>query len=198
VTTIGYCFCCSSITFSKQLPSLEYKCIIRDLKIGIFYHTTSNHIPQKVYDLVIFTRYTKSVTISMASTALHPSPRAPGSALPPFPEDVPIAPLVTISLCKIAESTFSIEHERLFSAAKSLGFFYLDVRGTPEGEHLLQQVDDMFNIMDEFFSLPIDEKAKYDFAAKKSYFGYKGIGKEVVDGKGTRDKNEIYNVSQPL
>jgi isopenicillin N synthase-like dioxygenase len=134
----------------------------------------------------------------MASTALYPSPRAAGSALPPFPDDVPIAPLVTISLCKLVESTSSIEHERLFSAAKSLGFFYLDVRGTPEGEHLLQQADDMFDLMDEFFSLPIEEKAKYDFAAKKSYFGYKGIGKEVVDGKGTRDKNEIYNVSQRL
>ena len=56
----------------------------------------------------------------------------------------------------------------------------------------------MFDLMNEFFSLAIEEKAKYDFAAKKSYFGYKGIGKEVVDGKGTRDKNEIYNVTQPL
>jgi isopenicillin N synthase-like dioxygenase len=134
----------------------------------------------------------------MASTALHPWAPGSGSALPPFPDDVPIAPLVTISLCKLAESTSPIEHERLFSAAKSLGFFYLDVRGTPEGENLLQQADDMFNLMDEFFSLPIEEKAKYDFATKKSYFGYKGIGKEVVDGKGTRDRNEIYNASQPL
>jgi isopenicillin N synthase-like dioxygenase len=134
----------------------------------------------------------------MASTALHPFPRTAGSNLPPFPDDVPIAPLVTISLFKLGQSTSFIEHERLFSAAKSLGFFYLDVRGTPEGEHLLQQADDMFNLMDEFFSLPIEEKAKYDFAAKKSYFGYKGIGKEVVDGNGTRDKNEIYNVRQPL
>ena len=115
--------------------------------------------------------------------------------LPPFPDDVPLAPLVTISLRELVENTSSIEHERLFSAAKSLGFFYLDMRGTPEGEHLLQQADDMFDLMNDFFSLPVEEKAKYDFAAKKGYFGYKGIGKEVVDGKGTRDKNEIYNVS---
>jgi isopenicillin N synthase-like dioxygenase len=134
----------------------------------------------------------------MASTTLHLSPSAAGSALPPFPDDVPIAPLVTISLCKLAESASPIEHEPLFSAAKALGFFYLDVRGTPEGRHLLQQADEMFDLMNEFFSLPLEEKAKYDFAAKKSYFGYKGIGKEVVDGKGTRDKNEIYNVRQPL
>jgi isopenicillin N synthase-like dioxygenase len=50
----------------------------------------------------------------------------------------------------------------------------------------------------DFFSLPVEEKTKFDFAAKKIYFGYKGIGKEVVDGKGTRDKNELYNVTQSL
>jgi isopenicillin N synthase-like dioxygenase len=133
----------------------------------------------------------------MASTASYPSSTA-GSTLPPFPDDVSTAPLVTISLRKLVEDISGIEHERLFSAAKSLGFFYLDVQGTPEGKHLLRQADDLFDLMNEFFSLSIEEKAKYDFAAKKSYFGYKGIGKEVVDGKGTRDKNEIYNVTQPL
>jgi isopenicillin N synthase-like dioxygenase len=131
----------------------------------------------------------------MASTSLYPSPRA-NSAFPPFPDDIPTAPLVTISLRKLVESTSAEEHECLFSAAKSLGFFYLDLRGTLEGENLLQQADDMFDLMNEFFSLPVEEKAKYDFAAKKSYFGYKGIGKEVVDGKGTKDKNEIYNVTK--
>jgi isopenicillin N synthase-like dioxygenase len=131
----------------------------------------------------------------MASTTLNPSSRS-GSALPPFPDDIPIAPLVTISLRELDRSTSTVEHEHLFSAAKSLGFFYLDLRGTPEGEKLLQQADDLFDLMNEFFSLPVEEKTKYDFAAKKIYFGYKGIGKEVVDGKGTRDKNEIYNVTK--
>jgi len=133
----------------------------------------------------------------MATTSSYP-PSKVGSELPPFPDDVPIAPLVTISLRKLTESPSTVEHDRLFSAAKGLGFFYLDVQDTPEGTKLLNQADDMFDLMDKFFSLPVEEKAKYDFAAKKSYFGYKGIGKEVVDGKGTRDKNEIYNVTQSL
>jgi isopenicillin N synthase-like dioxygenase len=130
----------------------------------------------------------------MAFTKSHSSSRV-GTTLPSFPDDVPVAPLVTISLCKLAESASSLEHERLFSAAKNLGFFYLNVQGTPEGEQLLQQADDMFDLMNQFFELSVEEKEKYNFAAKKGYFGYKGIGKEVVDRKGTRDRNEIYNVS---
>ena len=130
----------------------------------------------------------------MASTALNPSSKSV-TALPPFPEDIPIAPLVTISLRELERSPSNLEHEHLFSAAKSLGFFYLDLRGTPEGEKLLQQADGLFDLMNEFFSLSVEEKMKYDFAAKKIYFGYKGIGEEVVDGKGTRDKNELYNVT---
>lgn len=133
----------------------------------------------------------------MASTISNPSSSS-GSTLPPFPDDIPIAPLVSISLRELERSTSTLEHENLFSAAKSLGFFYLNLQGTTEGEKLLKQADTLFDLMNEFFSLPAEEKAKYDFAAKKIYYGYKGIGKEVVDGKGTRDKNELYNVTQSL
>lgn len=48
--------------------------------------------------------------------------------------------------------------------------------------------------MDEFFSLPVKEKEKFSFADQGSYFGYKGIGAEVINGAGQRDRNEIYNV----
>jgi isopenicillin N synthase-like dioxygenase len=133
----------------------------------------------------------------MTSTVLNPCSSS-GSALPPFPDDIPVAPLVTISLRELEKSISTAEHEHLFSAAKSLGFFYLDLQGTTEGEKLLKQADALFDLMNDFFSLPVEEKTKFDFAAKKIYFGYKGIGKEVVDGKGTRDKNELYNVTQSL
>lgn len=110
-----------------------------------------------------------------------------------FPDDVPTAPLVTISLEKLVLDD-STEKQRLFGASKELGFFYLDLRGCQEGEALLGQSDKMFDLMEEFYSLPLEEKLKYDFAAAGSYFGYKGMGAEVIDGKGTRDSNEIYNV----
>ncbi|RFU30437.1 hypothetical protein B7463_g5924, partial [Scytalidium lignicola] len=115
--------------------------------------------------------------------------------LPPFPTNVPTAPLVTISLRKL-EANDQAEHARLFEVAKAIGFFYLDMRSSPTGESLLQEADLLFALMENFFGLPLEEKQKYDFAAKKMYYGYKGMGKEVVDGKGTKDRNEIYNISK--
>jgi isopenicillin N synthase-like dioxygenase len=111
-----------------------------------------------------------------------------------FPDDVPTAPLVTINLQRLLNND-NEEHGRLFEASKSLGFFYLELSGCEAGETLLYGSDDMFNLIERFYAIPLEEKRKYDFAAEGSYFGYKGMGAEVIDGKGTRDRNEIYNVS---
>ncbi|KAK5003814.1 hypothetical protein LTR28_009705, partial [Elasticomyces elasticus] len=48
--------------------------------------------------------------------------------LPPFPDDVPVAPLLRISLRELVRGDAE-EQERLWSACKELGFFYLDLRG---------------------------------------------------------------------
>jgi isopenicillin N synthase-like dioxygenase len=124
-------------------------------------------------------------------------PANPGQLFSSFPDDVPTAPLVTISLRKLL-SHDGAENERLFEASKSLGFFYLNMTGCEEGEALLNGSSTMFDLMEELYELPLEEKLKYDFAAAGSYFGYKGMGAEVIDGKGTKDKNEIYNVPFPL
>lgn len=120
-------------------------------------------------------------------------------SIPPFPDDIPVAPLVTVSLSKLLENPASKEHERLFAAAKDLGFFYLDMQNTTDGESLLKEAGNLFNLMTDFFNLPLEEKQKYDFAAKRMYFGYKGKGREILDAKGNLDINEQYNVgkSQP-
>jgi hypothetical protein len=47
--------------------------------------------------------------------------------LPPFPEDVPTAPLLRISLTKLTQGD-SGEIDRLWQACRELGFFYLDLR----------------------------------------------------------------------
>lgn len=52
--------------------------------------------------------------------------------LPPFPEDVPIAPLLRISLSKLTRGNQE-EVERLWKACCELGFFYLDLRGVLDG-----------------------------------------------------------------
>ncbi|KAF2469328.1 Clavaminate synthase-like protein [Lindgomyces ingoldianus] len=120
--------------------------------------------------------------------------------LPPFPDTVPTAPLLRISLQRLLEHDCE-EEERCWKACCDLGFFYLDLRtkdsaGDVNGEALLQDADQLFEVMKEFFDLDINEKVKYDFADQESYFGYKGYGAGIVDSKGTRDRNEFYNISK--
>ena len=91
--------------------------------------------------------------------------------IPPFPDDVPTVPLLRLSLKKLYHEDQD-ESRRLFQVSKDLGFFYLDLRGTPTGHSILQDVDDLFTVGEELFDLDVEEKQKYDFSAQKSYFGY--------------------------
>ncbi|KZP01734.1 oxidoreductase [Calocera viscosa TUFC12733] len=113
--------------------------------------------------------------------------------LPPFPEDIKTAPLVTLHLTKLLANDAD-ENARLFEASKNLGFFYLDMRGCPEGETLLKGKDALFETAEEFHELPLEEKLKCDYASRGTYAGYKGVGREVIDRKGTKDRNAIYNM----
>jgi hypothetical protein len=130
--------------------------------------------------------------------------------LPPFPGNVPTAPLLRISLEKLLQHD-PAEEERCWKACCELGFFYLDLRtstslgvasnngssASDSGEKLLQDADELFSVMREFFDLDVEDKVKYDFKHKGSYFGYKGVGEGIVDGKGTHDRNEFYNAGLP-
>ena len=161
--------------------------------------------------------------------------------LPPFPEDVPTAPLLRISLSKLVQGDQK-EIDKLWEACCELGFFYLDLRGAsidqnialkptpvndltegicekvgradsatgdvesnkPEnigefdvdinGERLLHDAEDLFGIGKDIFDLPVEEKINYDLKDQGSYFGYKGYGQGIIDAKGTKDRNEFYNV----
>jgi isopenicillin N synthase-like dioxygenase len=118
--------------------------------------------------------------------------------LPPFPDNIPTAPLLRISLEKLLNHD-SEEQERCWKACCDLGFFYLDLRTaigqTIDGEALLKDADHLFEVMTDFYDLDVQEKVKYDFKDQGSYFGYKGYGEGFVDKQGTRDRNEFYNVS---
>lgn len=126
-------------------------------------------------------------TDKMATTTITTT----AQAHPPFPEDVPTAPLLRISLDKLLQRD-TIELERFVRACEDLGFFYLDLTGP--GDSLLAEADKLFGVGQELFDLPLEEKAKYDFSAQKSYFGYKAQGAAVIDRKGNVDRNEFYNV----
>jgi isopenicillin N synthase-like dioxygenase len=118
--------------------------------------------------------------------------------LPPFPENVPTAPLLRISLEKLLQHD-SGEEERCWNACCDLGFFYLDLRTSGsqqsiDGEALLENANQLFQVMTDFYDLDVQEKVKYDFKEQGSYFGYKGYGEGFIDKQGTRDRNEFYNV----
>lgn len=109
--------------------------------------------------------------------------------IPAFPSDVPTCPLVRISLARLLHGSED-EAERLWNACCDLGFFYIDLRAGDEheteggavgnarqvevhvdGEQLLDDADRLFGVQEEFFELPVEEKAKYDFSEQGSYFG---------------------------
>lgn len=122
--------------------------------------------------------------------------------LPDFPDNVPTAPLLRISLQRLLEGDIE-EHDRCWKACCDLGFFYLDLRSHSmpleaehkvNGESLLHDADQLFEVMKDFYDLDVQEKVKYDFKDQGSYFGYKGYGEGVIDRHGTKDRNEFYNV----
>ncbi|KMU89560.1 1-aminocyclopropane-1-carboxylic acid oxidase [Coccidioides immitis H538.4] len=115
--------------------------------------------------------------------------------IPPFPDDIVTAPLFRLSLEKLLNHD-NDEVKRFCTACEDLGFFYLDFRGTTQGDAILAQADELFGVGERLFELDLEEKKKYDFGKKNSYFGYKATGSNVVDRDGNRDRNEFYNVSK--
>jgi isopenicillin N synthase-like dioxygenase len=130
---------------------------------------------------------TQTVTQNSVQTSSFTFPH-----LTPFPNDIPTAPLLRLSLSKLRNDP--TESDRLFSASKDLGFFYLDLTGDSEGGKLLQEADQFFALGPKLYDLGREELQKYDYKAQGSYMGYKGFGSAVVDDKGNLDRNEFYNV----
>ncbi|KAL2796350.1 hypothetical protein BJX66DRAFT_324082 [Aspergillus keveii] len=127
--------------------------------------------------------------------ASNTNPAATFAGLPSFPEDVATAPLLRLSLKKLAERD-EVEIQRLNAACEDLGFFYLDLQEASLVPDILDDVDELFHLGFRLFELPLEEKQKYDLSSQKSYFGYKAQGAAVVDRQGNLDRNEFYNVSK--
>ncbi|EFY94800.2 hypothetical protein MAA_09733 [Metarhizium robertsii ARSEF 23] len=112
-------------------------------------------------------------------------------AAPPFPDDVPTAPLLRLSLAKL-RAREPDEVRRFTAACEALGFFYLDLGG----DAVLQQADALFDAGRALFDLPLAEKARYDFSRLGTYMGYKAVGASVADAAGNLDRNEFYNIGK--
>ncbi|KAH0840761.1 oxidoreductase, 2OG-Fe(II) oxygenase family [Fonsecaea pedrosoi] len=109
------------------------------------------------------------------------------NTIPPFPSDVPVADIATVDFDLLSQG--DAEQARiLLHSCQNYGFFYLS------NHHVDSRF--MFNLADSVFSLPLDEKLKYDMGTTGHYYGYKRSGAMFVDDKGTKDHSEFYNVSK--
>ncbi|KAL6233027.1 hypothetical protein BDW75DRAFT_232321 [Aspergillus navahoensis] len=115
--------------------------------------------------------------------------------LPPFPDNVPTAPLLRLSL-KALLAGDGAEIRRLSKACEEIGFFYLDMSDAGTLTQILEDTNKLFEIGADLFELPLEAKKEYDLSSQKSYFGYKAQGAAVVDRQGNLDRNEFYNVSK--
>lgn len=107
--------------------------------------------------------------------------------IPPFPEDVPTADIYTVDFNRLINGDAG-EARKVYEASCGYGFFYLS--------NTQVDYDFMFDLANETFKLPLDEKMKYEMGNTGRYYGYKMSGSNVVDAKGTPDRSEFYNVSK--
>ncbi|KAM5537782.1 hypothetical protein V8D89_008550 [Ganoderma adspersum] len=108
---------------------------------------------------------------------------------PVFPEDVPTHPLVVVDY-QLLRAGDEDETEKLWKAARELGFWYLKNHGVDD------EVGEMFEMGRETIALPLEEKLKFEQGDQGISFGYKGAGVQYMDDRGTRDVTEFVNVSK--
>lgn len=120
-----------------------------------------------------------------------------GSAeLPPFPSDVPTAPIARISLSKLLANDAS-ESASALEACRTHGFFYLGLHSTPLGESLIQESEKLLQLSQRAFDLPLEEKTKHALIKGVSLFGYKEAGTvKQTDPTQRPDTTEFFNVGK--
>ena len=91
---------------------------------------------------------------------------------PPFPDDVPVAPIGRISLQKILEHD-NAEAAVALEACRTHGFFYLDLTSVPIGEELIQNAEDLQDLAKQVFKRPFEEKDAHALIKGKTLMGYK-------------------------
>jgi isopenicillin N synthase-like dioxygenase len=90
---------------------------------------------------------------------------------PPFPEDVPVATMYTISLAQLRAGDSSAASDVL-RACQELGFFSLDLNQDPFGEEVIHEVDTLFAAGKDIMNLPVAVKEQFLHDPPKSFLGY--------------------------
>lgn len=117
-------------------------------------------------------------------------------SLPPFPDNLPTAPIAEISSRKLFDGDLE-EGKKVLEACQTYGFFYLDLTDSPEGENLIDEAEQLLDLSKEAFKAPVDEKMKYHLQKGVSLFGYKAAGTVKKTDKDLRpDTTEFFNISK--
>ncbi|KAJ4347906.1 uncharacterized protein N0V89_009278 [Didymosphaeria variabile] len=116
--------------------------------------------------------------------------------LPPFPSDVPTAPIARISLSDLLASKPPACASAL-EACRTHGFFYLDLTATTIGSSLLSASERLLQISHQVFDHELEYKTKHDLVKGVSLFGYKRAGTvKSTDPNLRPDTTEFFNVAK--
>ena len=117
---------------------------------------------------------------------------------PPFPSDLPTAGLVSVSFDALQDpSTAQLEASKLFAACKDLGFFYLKLDGSDVGNTIIQEVEQLHELQQEFYALPHEEKDRFGRDKIDPFFSYRWTACQdgAKDAWGRPGRREMYSVS---
>ena len=119
---------------------------------------------------------------------------------PPFPPDLPTAPLLSISLKELQSSqpSSSSDSSKLFAACRDLGFFYLDLTGSELGESILLEAEKLHTLQQDFYALPHEVKDQYGQDKVDPFYSYRWTQceKGSLDVWGRPGRREMYSVRQ--
>lgn len=90
---------------------------------------------------------------------------------PPFPSNVPVVPLPTVSLYDL-ENNSGYEMEKLFQACREWGFFFLDLKDSERGRALLADGEKMFDLTEETYALDKSILDNYAYNPPHDLTGY--------------------------
>jgi isopenicillin N synthase-like dioxygenase len=90
--------------------------------------------------------------------------------IPPFPDDIPTAPVDIISLNGL-DAHDDAASQSLLAACRGLGFFMLDLSGNELGNRTIKEIDQLFLAGREIMDLPADVKGQHLHDAPKSLLG---------------------------
>jgi isopenicillin N synthase-like dioxygenase len=114
--------------------------------------------------------------------------------LPPFPNDINTAPLVSVKFADLEKSDPDAS-AAFFKACKELGFLYLDLSGSELGEKIIADAEKLNEVQREFFKLPNVVKDVYGRPHLHPFYAYRYNELAIKDENGVPLRSESYNVS---